>query len=169
MKKLLFIGMAACIGWMLSSCGSQRILSENNTRLLPVSSTAYTIPTVADLRVSSSKISHQVTVANRFSSKELSEESDSPILLHLQKMAITQAAMKYDADLIVAPSYSISTADDQKTITVTVTGYPANYTNFRPATAADMEIIGKNPETNMVVPCTSTAITEPTWNEKHTR
>ena len=90
-------------------------------------------------------------------------------MVYLQKLAVTQAAQKYDADIIVAPSYSITTSDDLKTVTVTVTGYPATYTNFRSATATDMEIISKNPENSMVVPCTSSTITEPTWNEKNTR
>ena len=169
MKKLFVVGVASLMGLFASSCGSTFSLTETSTRLLPVNSTAYTLPTVADLRVSSAKISHQVTVANHFSLKELSNTGDSPKMVYLQKLAVTQAAQKYDADIIVAPSYSITTSDDLKTVTVTVTGYPATYTNFRSATATDMEIISKNPENSMVVPCTSSTITEPTWNEKNTR
>ncbi|KWW30057.1 MAG: Uncharacterized protein AUK63_1103 [bacterium P3] len=169
MKKLFFAISVVTAGLWAASCSSSFNLTENNTRLLPVSSTAHTTPTVADLRVSSAKISHQVTVKNRFSLKDLSNYGDSPKMVYLQKLAATQAAQKYDADVIVAPSYSITTSDDFRTITVTVTGYPATYANFRPATPADMEMIAKDPERSMIVPCTSSSITDPSWSESYTR
>lgn len=169
MNKLFVAVCAAAFGLLSVSCSSEFILTENNTRMLPVSSTAHTIPTVADLRVSTSKISHQVTVKNRYSLKDISNYGDSPKMVYLQKLAITQAAQKYDADVIVAPSYSISTSDDLKSITVTVTGYPATYTNFRPATPADMEMIANDPERSMIVPCAASSITDPSWSESYTR
>lgn len=169
MKKLLFLIATATIGLFSTSCSSEYGITENNTRLMPVTSTAHTMPTVAELRVSSSKISHQVTVTNRFSLKDISNYGDSPKMVYLQKLALNQAAQKYDADVIVAPSYSITTSDDLKTITITVTGYPANYYNFHTATTEEMNIISNDPEHSMVVPCTSSSITDPSWSESYTR
>lgn len=169
MKKTLFALSVISLGLMAVSCSSTFNLSESNTRLLPVSSTAHTLPTIADLKVSSAKISHQVTVKNQFSLKEISSYGDSPKMVYLQKLAATQAAQKYDADVLIAPSYSITTSDDLKTVTVTVTGYPATYTNFRTATAEDMMMIKNDPNGSMVVPCTSSSITDPSWNESYTR
>ena len=169
MRKFFFILSAIAFGIGTTSCSSEYSLSENNTRLLPVTSTAHTIPTVADLVVSSEKISHKVTVKNRFSLKDLSNYGESPKMVYLQNLAATQAAQKYDADVLVAPSYSITTSDDLRTITITVTGYPATYANFRSATPADMEMIKNDPEKTMVVPCTSSSITDPSWSESYTQ
>ena len=169
MKKCLFYVAALIAGVVLSSCSSSYGLVEKSTRLLPVNSSAHTIPTIADLQVSSMKISHQVNVKNTFSLKELSNFGESPKMVHLEKLAATEAAQKYEADVIVAPSYTIATSSDFKTLTITVTGYPANYTNFRSATAADMEIIKSNPDGSMVVPCTSSSITDPSWSQQYTR
>lgn len=169
MRKLFFAIAAVAFGMISVSCSSEFSITENNTRMMPVNSTAHTMPTVAELRVSSSKISHQVTVKNRYSLKEISNYGDSPKMVYLQKLALTQAAQKYDADVIVAPSYSITTSEDLKNITVTVTGYPANYINFHSATAEEMDIISKDPANSMVVPCTSSSITDPSWSESYTR
>ena len=170
MNKIFIAFAVATVGLLSVSCSSQYSgITENNTRLMPVTSTAHTMPTVAELRVSSAKISHQVTVANKYSFRDIADFGDSPKMVYLQKLALTQAAQKYDADIIVAPSYSITTSDDMKSITVTVTGYPANYVNFHTATAAEMDIINKDPEHSMVVPCTSSSITDPSWNESYTR
>lgn len=169
MKRILYIIAVAAIGILSVSCSSEYGITENNTRLMPVNSTAHTLPTVAELRVSSSKISHQLSVKNTYSLKDIYNFGDSPKMVYLQKLALNQAAQKYDADVIVAPSYSITTSDDQKTITVTVTGYPANYYNFHTATTEEMNIISNDPEHSMVVPCTSSSITDPSWSESYTR
>ena len=169
MNKLFLALAVAFVGLMSVSCSSEVGLTENGTRLMPVTSTAHTMPTVAELRVSSSKISHQLNVKNHYTLKDISDFGDSPKMVYLKKLAVSQAAQKYDADLIVAPSYSITTSEDLKTITVTVTGYPANYVNFHTATAAEMDIISKDPEHSMVVPCTSSSITDPNWNETYIR
>ena len=170
MNKIFIAFAVATIGFFSVSCSSQYYgITENNTRLMPVTSTAHTMPTVAELRVSSAKISHQVTVANKYTLNDIANFGESPKMVYLQKLALTQAAQKYDADVIVAPSYSIITSDDMKSITVTITGYPASYVNFHTATAAEMDIINKDPEHSMIVPCTSSSISDPNWNENHTR
>lgn len=168
MRKLFITLTVAIVGLTFVSCTSGYSISENNTCIMPISSTAYTMPIIAELRVSSSKISHQVTVTNSYTLKDISNFGDSPEMVYLQKLALNQAAQKYDADIIIAPSYSIVTSDDLKTITVTVTGYPASYFNIHTATAEEMDIISKNPERNMIIPCTSSSILNPTWSENYT-
>lgn len=169
MKKTSLLIVSLIVSAVFTSCSSFYNLAEQNTRLLPVASTAHTIPTVADLSVSSVKITHQVTVNNNFSLKELSNFGDSPQIVYYEKLAANEAAQKYDADVIVAPSYVITTSDDHKSLIITVSGYPATYTNFRPATPVDMEMIKNETESNMIVPCTSSQITDPNWRQKYTR
>ena len=73
------------------------------------------------------------------------------IRLHDDLLAVHQA------DDIVTPTFEITPSEDLKYIEVTVTGYPANYINYRKATQEDVNLIvpflddNKNLNTNGVL------------------
>jgi hypothetical protein len=53
--------------------------------------------------------------------------------------AVSDAVTKANADVLVEPVYTTSLERGQ--LTVTVSGYPAVYTNFRPATERDVPLL----------------------------
>jgi len=53
--------------------------------------------------------------------------------------ALRAAIASAQADVLVAPTYTVER--DGSNLTVTVTGYPATYKDFRSATAADLELL----------------------------
>ena len=170
MKKNILVLVAAIAALFATSCGTTYNITDNNTHLLSVASSAYTLPTVAELQVTATKISFQMTYKNNLSLKDIADFSASPKVQYMIKLTLNKAAEKYDADLIVAPNYSIATSEDYKNVTVSITGYPATYTNFRTATSADMEMIKNGTQKGTaVVPCSASSINDREWNEFYAR
>jgi hypothetical protein len=86
-------------------------------------------PVVADLEVGQERISGTVT------------DKRSVPLNELKRAALTDALTKSKSDVLVEPRYEVTT--DARKTTVTVTGYPAKYKNFRPMEAKDTMFIDK--------------------------
>jgi hypothetical protein len=55
-----------------------------------------------------------------------------------KKIALSKAAKIHDADLLVGTIIDVIT-NDAGLLEITVSGYPAKYTNFRNATKTDIE------------------------------
>ncbi len=72
-----------------------------------------------------------------------------------KKVTMANAIRKYDADLLIAPKFHISTKDNR--VIIMVEGYPATYKNFRNATAEDAWILQKA-ETETTAPATKGSI-----------
>ncbi|MCR4827934.1 MAG: hypothetical protein K5864_00545 [Bacteroidales bacterium] len=106
----------------------------------PVAS-AHTMPVVADLTVSSTRITHKETFGNALTAKDLLDPDHSAEIRYLKSYTLTRAVKLNNADLLLVPVYEIRTSADMNTITVEVTGYPATYTNFRKASANDLQLI----------------------------
>ena len=171
MNRIFTIFCVAVIAFFVTSCSNTYNLTDNNTHLLTVASSAQTMPVVADLQVSNSKITFDMTFKNNLALRDISEFSASPKVQYMIKLTLNKAAEKYDADIIVAPNYNITTSEDFRSVTVSVTGYPATYANFRTATAEDVEII-KNAGTNeatAIVPCSAASINDRSWSEFYAR
>ena len=101
----------------------------------PVMTTGYISPTIADLDVSKTKISETETYKNTLTAEDIAE--NSPAIEHFKNSIISKAAKKHNADVIVAPIFDIKTSEDGETIEVNISGYPANFVNFRNVKAAD--------------------------------
>ncbi|MBC6491528.1 hypothetical protein BC349_10815 [Flavihumibacter stibioxidans] len=110
----------------LFSCSSLQKTSTAKT-LDIVGAGVLHFPVVADLDVRETKVSG--TKAGTISTS-----------LDLMKMEAIAAALKSgNADVLIEPAYQIDTEGSR--VTVTVTGWPANYKNFRKMTAADTTLI----------------------------
>jgi hypothetical protein len=83
-------------------------------------------PVITDLDVRKQKV--RGTASGRTSATE-----------SLKNMALANAIRTANADLLVAPVYELETSG--RRTTVTVSGFPATYTNFRSATASDSSLI----------------------------
>lgn len=131
MKKfLLFIAVAMT----LSSCGIQTrtIYREASGRNIEPLQNVVINPLLADLElISETKQTYTETSDLVVNYATKIEQIDAA-----KNMALLNAAKKYDADTMVAALVSVDTNDDGNLV-ITITGYPARYTNFRKMTSAD--------------------------------
>ena len=114
--------------------------------------TAHTSPIVADLTVSSTRITHKEVFTNALTAEDLLNPDRSAEIKYLKSFTLTRAVKENKADILLVPVYEVSTSSDMKTITVEVSGYPASYTNFRKASTADLELIKQSYNTSAQTP-----------------
>ena len=62
-------------------------------------------------------------------------------LANIRSRAVYLSSQRHDADVIVAPMFKIESSEDGKGYSVVVTGFPANFKNWRPAQESDYEWI----------------------------
>jgi len=126
MKLRLLLALSCGSLLLLTSCKSYSKTAVSSDIHGP---TVIQKPVVADLDVQEKKVSGTATAKG---SKRVSE---------LKEMALNDALTKANADVLIEPRYEISTSGNNST--VTVTGYPATYKNFRPMEPADTMFIQK--------------------------
>ena len=120
MKKLIFLTTVA-VALCMSSCssfyeiGTSKSLSDETTTFCSTSVTA-------DLNVSDKKIEYVYYVASDYRVLNLKTLKENAINKALQTNG--------NADVLVSPQFVISRSDGKIT-QIRVTGYPANYVNFR--------------------------------------
>lgn len=130
MRKLFVILLSVAA---LSGCAVQQQLSytESSTRNVEPAVSAVIVPMVAGLEMlSEEKIaSFETTVPGEV----------SPALIagieSWKRFALSEAARKYGADLLVGASVTVATRNNR--LVISVEGWPARYAGFRPATEAD--------------------------------
>lgn len=86
-------------------------------------------PVVADLDVKESRVTGSATAKRSITETEI------------KQMAVYDALKKSNSDVLVEPRYEITT--NMKETTVTVTGYPGTYKNFRPMEVQDTMFIDR--------------------------
>lgn len=120
---LLFAGL-------LSSCSTIRKTSDSVAVMTPVS----TYPTVADLRIAPERVSKTITWKwNPFATTSLSTKKANTTAELIQEAG---------ADVLIEPEYIEQTSWlDILGGSLTVSGYPATFENFRKATAEDLEAL----------------------------
>lgn len=120
MKKLMFLSVAVAITASISSCSFVPKADGYTATKVPVEVTL-TSKNLVDLEVS------PVKVSNMFVTTKFIRDGG----LENCKNAAVQDLLKKNgnADVLVAPEYNY----DQDLNTITVSGYPAKYKNFRNA------------------------------------
>lgn len=91
-------------------------------------------PVIVDLDVKQTKVK-----GTAVSDEPVNTEKDNPKLNLLKSLAIKNALEGVGADILVEPVFETITQDGKTT--VTVTGYPATYKNFRPIKKEDVELV----------------------------
>lgn len=124
MKKIILLAAVAAI---CCSCGTTKI-SKSVVRSAPfidLEGTVSSTVTLADLNVGEKHVSGtwSITPADRETNIGYDKSA-------VQKIAVANALDASDADILVAPKWSI-TYEKGRIVEVVVTGYPAKYGNFR--------------------------------------
>ncbi|MBO5957017.1 MAG: hypothetical protein J6Q39_05625 [Bacteroidales bacterium] len=141
--KTLKATLILLVALFVTSCMPSSYLTyykydESTARYMnPAMTSGYITPTIADLNVSKTKISETETYKNTLTAKDMNSAENSPTIEYLKNYTVSKAVKKHNADVIVAPIFDIKTSDDFETIEVNVSGYPANFVNFRNVKAAD--------------------------------
>ncbi len=140
MKRILFVlGLASVSFAAFAQRDTRIVYQESSTRTLEPDHYVMTAPIIVDVVVSPNKITYTekeaykmfpVTVGNAEQLKAMMPE--------LKKIALSKAAKLNDADLLVGTIIDVIT-NGEGLLEITVSGYPAKYSNFRNATKTDIE------------------------------
>ncbi|NSW45505.1 MAG: hypothetical protein HPY79_06810 [Bacteroidales bacterium] len=121
-KQLLFLIFISII---LSSCTT---LKTNTNKTMDIYGPGVIhLPVVVDLDVKETRVSGTATSFQSGSIEQVKQD------------AITDAIKKSNADILIEPKFETEIKGNQ--ITATVTGFPANYKNFRQIKPEDVELL----------------------------
>ena len=146
MKKIILLSSLLAIALAAEAQKTTRV--ENpQARLVDVSPSAFVRPLVADLKVDDAK--GRISDVWTLQPSELAgllngDMSFDQKLENLRNYALSRSVQKHNCDVIVAPTFNISTTDFAKGVSITVMGFTANFTNWR--TMSDADIIWVNAE-----------------------
>lgn len=137
-KSILIIAAAA----MLVGCAAPKATgySYSEYRTISPSQAVFTAPLMADLVVSETRITYGERIE-----KNITHMTDAEVQALVDKErenVIANAVKANNADVLVAPIINIQT-DANKNLVIVVTGYPANYSNFRNADSTDLWILNR--------------------------
>jgi len=161
--KILRLLTIAAIGTLAVSCTTTETLYryDESTAVYTNPSLSPTLinPTIADLTITEKKVTESLTFDNNLTKADISS-ANSPVIEYMKNSVVSMTVKKYNADVIVAPIFDIKTSDNYMKITVTLSGYPANYKNFRNATKEDFELL-KNSSLEVAKPVSDTKVETP--------
>lgn len=112
---------------------------ESSARYMEPFQTVAAMPVVADLKVTEGRIAY--TEKDLLKNYSVTEDLIK-IIPGLKSVALCRAAKAHNADVILCPSVDVITTAEGK-LEITITGYPAVYSNFRNATGNDIETLVK--------------------------
>lgn len=136
-KKILVATL--CLISFSGAAQAQKIVKYRNSqsRLVEPKMGVYIKPLIADLKIDTEK--GKIKDVWFFTMDEVNSMKGE--VENLRKRALFMTTEKHNADVIVAASFDISSDAKGDGYTVTVIGYPANYVNWRTASAEDNEWI----------------------------
>lgn len=136
--------------------------SASEARALDMSPATYVKPLVAEVKVDESqgRIRDSWILTNAGFNSRVIQGDDAATIRNLQIYGMFKSSEKHNCDLIVAPTFDIHV--DNSGATITVVGYPANFTKWATSTAADYDWIKMTPggSTQPVEPLPNITITK---------
>ncbi len=153
MKKFFLLTLFALLAWG-GNAFAQKVdveIQQQQSRLVEVFSRAYVKPVTVELKVLqtqvTSKSNNQSDANGRISetyhlTKDEVEVSMGGQLGNVRAWAVYKAAEDYNVDAIVAATFNFrSNPENNNEYLITITGYVANFVNWKTATEADYEWI----------------------------
>ena len=138
-----FYGLAAIDSYAQKSVKFE--LQESQARVLDVNPSTYVKPVIAELSVDTSKgrLRDKWTLNADELAARVIKNDDKATLQNLRTYAVYKSSEKANCDVVIAATFDIRITDDGASIIVT--GYPANFTNWKTGTVADYEWIKNEP------------------------
>ena len=125
-KQTIHLAIAVVSAALLQSCTSVSKFSSAKT--LDVTAVVNQKPTLADLDIKDKKVTG--TASYKITQKGIDA---------IKQEAVANALKSVNADILVEPKFD--TEVNNSTITITVTGYPGFYKNFRPIKTEDLPVL----------------------------
>ncbi len=120
-------------------------IRNSQARVLDVSPSTYIKPVIAELKVDTSK--GRIRETWPLTPEELAartiENDGQATLQNLRTYAVYKSSEKNNCDVIIAATFDIQITE--KGATITIVGYPANFTNWATGTVADYDWILNEP------------------------
>ncbi|NCA79311.1 MAG: hypothetical protein EOM76_03865 [Sphingobacteriia bacterium] len=139
MKKHLFLLLLLAITGGVVCAQRQYHITQSQTRLVESQSGVVTAPIIGELdQISPIKMvdSLEFDISHFRKAQEI-----IPLLNDYKRYVIASYCSKNNYDLIINPLFQITTNTSGDKLKVIVTGFPARYKSFRPATANDTWMI----------------------------
>ena len=120
-------------------------MQESQARVLDVNPSTYVKPVIAELSVDTSKgrLRDTWTLNSDELAARIIKNDDKATLQNLRTYAVYKSSEKANCDVVIAATFDIRITDDGASITIV--GYPANFTNWKTGTVADYEWIKNEP------------------------
>ena len=126
LKQTLKLAMLVLSGLLLQSCTSVSKFSTAKT--LDIEAVVNQKPTLADLEIKDKKVTG--TASYKITEKGIDA---------IKQEAVANALKSVNADILVEPN--IESVMTKSTVTITVTGYPGFYKNFRAIKTEDLPVL----------------------------
>lgn len=136
MKKVTFTMLFVMLTFAAFSQKYVHNITQSNARAIESQFGVLTAPVIGELgEISPNKIidSCQWNISGV---KDAATEI-RPYLDEYKKYTVARYCSKHGYDLIISPMFQVRTNAEGNIMTVTVTGFPAKYKKFRPATKED--------------------------------
>lgn len=134
LKPLMLTAIAAMVstfGATAQDNGSQVLFQDTETHISQPELRVFVNPMVCDLNMKYGANASRTNFSTEFMIKSLDTLSEAEFS-NLKKRALFQFTKKEGADVIVEPLFnSYISADNTKRLIIEISGFPANYTNFR--------------------------------------
>ncbi len=143
-KYFLVLSMMAILGSVTATAQKRdenvKLWEEAQARKIEPEIRTFVTPQICDMQMLSK--SRQTFGPYYFPIKSI-EDTFNYELTNYQNRALYRAVQEADADAIIEPLFNSYVYDkDTKTLVVELSGYPVKYTNFRPASSAEVQMIG---------------------------
>lgn len=138
MKKIVLLMIASILS--LSTFAQTKAsvdYKESSARALEPQHSVMIAPLIADLQVIGGSITYTETEA--FANYVVSPDVVK-FIPDFKKVALSRAARAHKADAIIGATVDVIT-NAQGRLEITISGYPAKYTNFRNATSDDIGLV----------------------------
>ncbi len=138
LKKILLLALVCIVGNGYAQQRIERVdYQESTARNLEPEHFMLLTPLIADLEVSSEKVTHTEKAAFAEFPVTTAMIREIP---EFKKIALSRAARACNADVMVGTTIDVIT-NSQGLLEITITGYPAHYRRFRNATLEDIDLI----------------------------
>lgn len=158
MKKLLKVTvlLTTLVGSPISLSAQTKTVSfdirDSQARVLDVYPSTYIKPVIAELQVDTTRGRIRDTwplTPDELAARTI-EKDGNATMQNLRTYAVYKSSEKNNCDVVIAATFDIQITE--KGATITIVGYPANFTNWTTGTVADYDWIKFEPRQTMHLP-----------------
>jgi len=147
-KKTVLLALLACSCFGLNAQNNKTVrfdIRDSQARVLDVYPSTYIKPVIAELKVDTSRGRIRDTwplTVEELAARTIDNDANAT-MQNLRTYAVYKSSEKNNCDVVIAATFDIQLTE--KGATITIVGYPANFSNWATGTVADYEWIMNEP------------------------